>query len=50
MGMAVTTDLDRYEAALRAQGFARIAGADEAEVDETAAEEDAPAVEEPAEA
>jgi ribonuclease HII len=30
MGMAVATDLDRYEAVLRAQGFSRIAGADEA--------------------
>ena len=30
VGMAVVEDLDRYEAALRAQGFARIAGADEA--------------------
>jgi ribonuclease HII len=30
MGMDLRTDLDRYEAALRAQGFARIAGADEA--------------------
>ncbi|MFI5054946.1 MAG: ribonuclease HII [Actinomycetota bacterium] len=28
--MAVATDLERYEAALRAQGFGRIAGADEA--------------------
>jgi len=28
--MAVAEDLDRYEAVLRAQGFARIAGADEA--------------------
>ncbi|MEP6757781.1 MAG: ribonuclease HII [Actinomycetota bacterium] len=30
MGVAVATDLERYEAALRAQGFARIAGVDEA--------------------
>ena len=30
VGMAVAEDLDRYEAVLRAQGFARIAGADEA--------------------
>ena len=28
--MAVATDLERYEAALRAQGFGRVAGADEA--------------------
>ena len=28
--MAVAMDLERYEAALRAQGFGRIAGADEA--------------------
>jgi ribonuclease HII len=30
MGIAVGTDLERYEAALRAQGFGRIAGIDEA--------------------
>jgi ribonuclease HII len=30
MGMDLTLDLDRYEASLRAQGFERIAGADEA--------------------
>ena len=30
MGMSVDEDLDRYERVLRAQGFARIAGADEA--------------------
>ena len=30
MGMDLTTDLRRYEQALRAQGFARVAGADEA--------------------
>jgi ribonuclease HII len=30
MGRDLTTDLDRYEGALRAQGFDRIAGADEA--------------------
>jgi ribonuclease HII len=30
MGRDLTTDLDRYEGALRAQGFSRIAGADEA--------------------
>jgi ribonuclease HII len=30
MGMDLADDLDRYEASLRAQGFARIAGADEA--------------------
>ncbi len=29
MGMDLAEDLDRYEAALRAQGFARIAGVDE---------------------
>lgn len=30
MGMDLATDLDRYEALLRAQGFARVAGVDEA--------------------
>jgi ribonuclease HII len=30
VGMAVAEDLDRYEGALRAQGFTRVAGADEA--------------------
>ena len=30
MGRDLTTDLDRYEGALRAQGFSRIAGVDEA--------------------
>jgi ribonuclease HII len=30
MGRGLTTDLDRYEGALRAQGFSRVAGADEA--------------------